>query len=540
VRTIVLREHQPSQASLTRNEAEQLLATGLVSLTLLSGEGMYGLRAGSQVGTAMLPSLRLLIRPKVGLENLFFLLGFGPGITRWTDAQFPYGRDPDLFRAVAWVFEAEVRRAASQGLVRGYQDRSESLSTLRGRIDVASQLRTRQGRPFPLECRFEEYTEDIELNRVIKAAHRRLLQIPGLDVSLARRLRHRYLAFDSVASVEYLAIRGLFRLRVREPDAFWSIVQHVAEKETNVVVLQALCNTLARVIAWDEEKTVSVLERLFATALLHDEETDFSNSVIDLIVWLLIERDKAWAVDATRQLLSDPVRFAKPLQHAVREMSWYLTPRQVGSPERAEGVERAIEWQKEALAAAAEGVKDLRETLTVAEPQDERVQAKLRDVYSILDEIVTRLYFAADVDDDLRRKEEETVSDEQREQFYLKVKPLLEQVLAFARDNETGFLVAPTAHYFMQLLNGVLKYDPQGVLHMAAGVAIASRSAGYNFDTLAAREVVGLVEAILADYRSEVREGQPLQDLLNLLDVFAETGWPDALKLVWRLDEIFR
>jgi hypothetical protein len=101
-------------------------------------------------------------------------------------------------------------------------------------------------------------------------------------------------------------------------------------------------------------------------------------------------------------------------------------------------------------------------------------------------------------------------------------------------------MFAHTAQYFMQLLNGVLKYDPAGVLHMAAGVAMSSRSGGYNLDALAVREVVNLVNTILTDHRAEVREGQPLQDLLDLLDVFAETGWPDALQLVWRLDEVFR
>ncbi len=154
--------------------------------------------------------------------------------------------------------------------------------------------------------------------------------------------------------------------------------------------------------------------------------------------------------------------------------------------------------------------------------------------------MVVRLYFAADVNDNLRKEEQEAVSDAQRERYYFEVKPLLDTVLSFARENEYGFLVPQTAHYFMQLLNGVLRYDPVGILHMAAGIAKASRSVGYNFDTLAVREVVSLVEAVLADHRSEVREGQPLQDLLDLLDIFAEAGWPGALDLVLRLDEIFR
>ena len=101
-------------------------------------------------------------------------------------------------------------------------------------------------------------------------------------------------------------------------------------------------------------------------------------------------------------------------------------------------------------------------------------------------------------------------------------------------------MFAHTAHYFMELLNGVLKFNPTGVLHLASGVAQSSEQTGYNLDPMAIREVVKLVEAVLADHRYEVRHGEPLQDLINLLDIFAKTGDAQALSLVWRLDEIFR
>ena len=61
-----------------------------------------------------------------------------------------------------------------------------------------------------------------------------------------------------------------------------------------------------------------------------------------------------------------------------------------------------------------------------------------------------------------------------------------------------------------------------------------------SLDSLAVEDVVKLVESVLADHRSEVRDGEGLDDLLNLLDIFAKTGWSDAQKLVWRLDEVFR
>jgi hypothetical protein len=57
---------------------------------------------------------------------------------------------------------------------------------------------------------------------------------------------------------------------------------------------------------------------------------------------------------------------------------------------------------------------------------------------------------------------------------------------------------------------------------------------------MAMGEVVKLVESILADYRNKVQEEASIKNLLELLDAFVEAGWPDALNLVWRLDEIYR
>lgn len=204
MRTIELKEYQAIPVRLTRSEALQLASTDTVDLKpLFSGEEQYELKAKNIVGTIVFPSLQLLIRPKIGLKNLFFLLGYELDIASWWKVRFPYAEDPDLLEAMAHLFESEVRRASRQGLVRGYQARQETLTTLRGRIDITGQIRTRQDRPFPLECSFEEYTEDIELNRIVKAALRRLLRFPGLSPDLIRGLRFRYRIFDAVTAIEY-------------------------------------------------------------------------------------------------------------------------------------------------------------------------------------------------------------------------------------------------------------------------------------------------------------------------------------------------
>jgi 5-methylcytosine-specific restriction enzyme subunit McrC len=121
----------------------------------------------------------------------------------WSEARFPYEREPDLLKMLAWLFAAEVERALRQGLSRGYIARQEDLAVLRGRIDFVRQVVRGQGRPLPLSCRFDEYTEDIELNRVLKAAHRLLAAMPGQDREVARRLRFWMRAFSDVEDLDY-------------------------------------------------------------------------------------------------------------------------------------------------------------------------------------------------------------------------------------------------------------------------------------------------------------------------------------------------
>jgi 5-methylcytosine-specific restriction enzyme subunit McrC len=53
-------------------------------------------------------------------------------------------------------------------------------------------LRRRQLQPYPLECRFADYTENIPLNRVLKEAHAVALRIPRLDAQLSARVRDRH------------------------------------------------------------------------------------------------------------------------------------------------------------------------------------------------------------------------------------------------------------------------------------------------------------------------------------------------------------
>jgi len=132
----------------------------------------------------------------------------------------------------------------------------------------------------------------------------------------------------------------------------------------------------------------------------------------------------------------------------------------------------------------------------------------------------------------------EGFTSEQATVLYKKTRPLMEMLIG--QVELQGGLLAPMAHTFMDIINKLVRYDPQGTLLLAAGVVRASRSAGYHIDSIAVRDVNTFVEAILTDFRGDIQEPAQMAALLDILDVFGEAGWPEVQRLVWRLEEIFR
>lgn len=343
---------------------------------------------------------------------------------------------------------------------------------------------------------------------------------------------------DPVPSVRWLVTSEIWRLYTKTPDAFWTLAEYVADNEHNRTIQNALCHSLSYIMVREEIKSVSILKKIVDKSSSVANESDLLDSLVSLIIWLVVARENTWATANFEKFLNDPVIYSKALKRAAFDLLSYVNPTNLNSDQNGKNFAKAIEWLHKSIAAAGNGIKQIQ---SIPDYQSkEEILTKLRDIYGVIDEIVMRIFFAADVRNKTTDTPEKDISDVQRKEFYLKIKPVLTKVINFALDKESGLMFAPTAHHFMELLNGVLKYDPQGVLHLATGVAKSSKPFGYNIDLMAIWEVVKLVEAILADHREKVRDGESLQDLLDLLDIFAETGSPDALRLVWRLDEVFR
>ena len=332
---------------------------------------------------------------------------------------------------------------------------------------------------------------------------------------------------DPDAIIRYLVVRELFRISDVARDLFWQLIDERITRDNASIVRLAICHSLARIIGRQHDRVADAARRLW-TVLPQDrsKRSQFRDLLLDIVVWLRLERGDIWAHDALDGLARAPMSNPSLLHAAVFRL-W-----QKAIPSRLAEHRIVVE---DVLGLVSEAVRQTCRVLRERDPaHDERDADQLKDLYGVIDESVAHVYFCFSRE----HSRDGNAKPEARREFFVLVVPTLDEILDFGLDR--GFVLAPTVHHFMELLNEVVQFDARCAVIMAARAARAGEGANYNMDSLAIGKVVQLVERILADHRSEVQDDEALQALMDLLDVFAATGWPEAIQLVWRLDDLFR
>lgn len=170
---VELREYQTVSGvplSLEQRDALRRVAPSVAIVPTTGLEDVYDLTPGSFVGAIHVPGVDIVVRPKLPIDRVLFILSYAMGVTSWQQEAFHLEEADSLVDAIVPGFVYQLRTALRRGVVQGYRPTDDALLTVRGRIRVGDQLRRRFGIAPPAEVSFDEYTEDIELNRLLRAA----------------------------------------------------------------------------------------------------------------------------------------------------------------------------------------------------------------------------------------------------------------------------------------------------------------------------------------------------------------------------------
>src|SRR5208282_4163940 len=131
----------------------------------------------SWIGTINLGTLSIVIRPKIPIERVLFLISFAVDPSKWTRIGFDFDEEDSICEAIIPGFIYQLKRALFRGLLQGYRKIEEAANVVRGRIRFNDQIKERYGVVPPVEIVYDDFTEDIDENRILKAAIGRLKRV---------------------------------------------------------------------------------------------------------------------------------------------------------------------------------------------------------------------------------------------------------------------------------------------------------------------------------------------------------------------------
>jgi hypothetical protein len=154
----------------------------------------------------------------------------------------------------------------------------------------------------------------------------------------------------------------------------------------------------------------------------------------------------------------------------------------------------------------------------------------------IADSICTQIYFASGAYKDAPQDDEDvtiTTGVAERTRFLNESRRCLELL------SEFGF--PSLTHHLLETLEYLIPFDPEEVFLLVGRVVGAGKKGSYQYEPMAVDLVVRLVERFIAEFRHILQENEECRRaLIEILDTFVEAGWPNARRLTYGLEDIFR
>lgn len=165
------------------------------------------------VGVVQLGTFQVEILPKIDAEDFQVRRNLMQMVAQTLGLRLHGGLLGRLDKSDTTVLEVLLRmycdllwEALHKGVIRQYNSRNDNLTVLRGRINVSQQLRHNAARPDRLHCSFDEFTQDNEINRVLKLSLRKLLKLTK-SADIERSLSELLFCFDQVVDVAAESVR---------------------------------------------------------------------------------------------------------------------------------------------------------------------------------------------------------------------------------------------------------------------------------------------------------------------------------------------
>ena len=107
----------------------------------------------------------------------------------------------NIYNLLCKMYIKEMDNLTKRGFNKYYMRNEEELSSLRGKIDVSKSIKGKSIFSRKLFCEFDEFSKDIELNKILKATLNLFLKVPNLNKELKEKLIKLRVYFSEISEI---------------------------------------------------------------------------------------------------------------------------------------------------------------------------------------------------------------------------------------------------------------------------------------------------------------------------------------------------
>lgn len=142
------------------------------------------------------------------IKNIYYMLSYAfTPLTQGGYENVEKEEFENIHNLFAAILAKGIGRQLKQGLYREYVERTESLATLRGKIDLEGTVKNKLARQKMISCEFDELSENNLLNQIIKMTVMILLRQKNVSPDHKSDLKKEMLFFSNVDDIDPTTIR---------------------------------------------------------------------------------------------------------------------------------------------------------------------------------------------------------------------------------------------------------------------------------------------------------------------------------------------
>lgn len=335
--------------------------------------------------------------------------------------------------------------------------------------------------------------------------------------------------------VRFNIAKNISPIWLEKPDEFWDMVLERFKNENDAFTLGTLIYGIYRSdIIEKSGESISVAIKLLESQIEGQGAHDtFMKAYVLLLLYLLQKHNSRISEDIISSNLSKS-EFATSVSSKIFELADPKFPANDYSKETTNEI--LIKLLKSIVNSTLTELKGYN-------TKDLQTNASAGEKLKVLDFIIQRIYFALDINERIANRHELHPTEENKRFFFNHIESIYQDLINNSKEIGAGLILGHTTHYMIETLNGVLDFYPEKaemLLDLVTKATKLSRITGYTFDSTAIEEVVSFTEKIIADHKNLLRKDSSLNNLTELLNMYVESGWTEALNLLWRLDEAFK